>query len=367
MNILFNIAISAIASFVIFVAGMNAPASNFSLKSLSEPIFGAFTEISTATNLADFPTTYNANLTKTIEVGTTSVASITTLAGLTSASALATIGTITSGTWNGTAIGVAYNGTGTTSPTLDQIILGNGASGFKVVSGFGSSGQFLTSGGAATAPTWTTSAIDQAANYAWTGLHAFNNASTTFNSIQYGWPVAQNASSTVLSKNATGQLSWNKAPIVFTQDSVDHFGINVATTSVATYRIPASTFGINGTLRYSVFFLSTSTVALQYGGVSFGDGTATTSIGFVNLGNNSQPTPTPYTASITGTIRNLNSASVQSIFGMGIGSGISTNAKIPLVATSTAYNTAATTYISIDIRAASDDILARGFTLEVIQ
>ena len=105
MNILFNIAVSLIASAVIFVGGMNIPASTFSLKSLSDPIFGAFTEITTATNLADFPTTYNANLTKSIEVGTTSVASITTLAGLTtanaltSASALATIGTITSGVW----------------------------------------------------------------------------------------------------------------------------------------------------------------------------------------------------------------------------------------------------------------------------
>ena len=179
MNILFTAAISLIASAVIFVGGMNLPASNFSLKSLSEPIFGAFTEISTATNLADFPTTYNANLNKTIEVGTTSIPTITTLAGLTSASSLATIGTITSGIWNGTVIGVAYNGTGTTSPTLDQIMLGNGASGFKVVSGFGNSGQFLTSGGAATAPTWTTSAIDQAANYTWTGGHIFDRATTT--------------------------------------------------------------------------------------------------------------------------------------------------------------------------------------------
>ena len=179
MNILFNIAVSLIASAVIFVGGMNLPASNFSLSWLKTPLLGAFTEITTATNLADFPTTYNANLNKTIEVGTTSIPTITTLAGLTSASSLATIGTIVSGIWNGTVIGVAYNGTGTTSPTSNQVILGNGSSGFKVVSGFGNSGQFLTSGGAATAPTWTTSVIDQAANYTWTGNHTFSATNST--------------------------------------------------------------------------------------------------------------------------------------------------------------------------------------------
>ena len=367
MNILFNVAISAITSFVIFVAGMNAPASNFSLKSLSEPIFGVFTEISTATNLADFPTTYNANLNKTIEVGTTSVASITTLGGLTSASSLATIGTITSGIWNGTVIGVAYNGTGTTSPTLDQIILGNGSSGFKVVSGFGTSGQFLTSGGAATPPTWTTSAVDQAGTYTWTGLHAFNNASTTFNAIEYGWPVAQNASSTVLAKSATGQLSWNKAPIILIQDTASPSGSNAATTSIATYAIPANTIGTNGFMRYNVYFQSTTIVGAQFAGVSFGNGTATTSIGFVHLNNNGGPAPTPYDASISGTIRNINSASSQSAAGIGIGSGLTTNIKGQYMATSTAYNTAATTYLSVDIKAASDTITARGFTLEIIQ
>lgn len=133
MNILFTIVISAIASAVIFVGGMNMSASTFSLSSLKTPLLGAFTEITTATNLADFPTTYNANLNKTIEVGTTSVASITTLGGLTSASALATIGTITTGVWNGTAITVANGGTGAT--TLTGLLQGNGTSAITAVTG----------------------------------------------------------------------------------------------------------------------------------------------------------------------------------------------------------------------------------------
>src|SRR3990167_2332145 len=88
---------------------------------------GAFTEITSTNNINAFPTTYNANLAKTIEVGTTSVASITTLNNLTNVPALisvgttsinsittlsnlSTVGTIISGTWTGSVIDVARQG-----------------------------------------------------------------------------------------------------------------------------------------------------------------------------------------------------------------------------------------------------------------
>src|SRR3990167_5055915 len=50
-----------------------------------------------------------------IENATTSLSSVTTMAGLTSAASLATIGTITSGTWNASTLTVAYGGTGSTT------------------------------------------------------------------------------------------------------------------------------------------------------------------------------------------------------------------------------------------------------------
>ncbi|MFA6078105.1 MAG: hypothetical protein WC724_03785, partial [Candidatus Paceibacterota bacterium] len=148
------------------------------------PKYGAFSEITSGTVISNFPTVYNANLYKTMETGTTSVASITTLSGLTTANALtsatslSSIGTITTGVWSGTAIAVAKGGTGTTSPTSKQVILGNGSSGFKVVNGFGTSGQFLTSNGDATEPTWQTSAIATGDNYTWTGGHMWTASST---------------------------------------------------------------------------------------------------------------------------------------------------------------------------------------------
>src|SRR3990167_9168211 len=119
---------------------------------------GAFTEITSTNNINAFPTTYNANLAKTIEVGTTSVASITTLSNLTSVgaitslSSLATVGTITSGTWSADAIAVGKGGTGTTTPSTYQVLLGNGANGITVASSTGSSGQFFTSNGSGAYP-----------------------------------------------------------------------------------------------------------------------------------------------------------------------------------------------------------------------
>ena len=69
-----------------------------------------------------------------------------------------------------------------------------------VASSTGTSGQFLTSNGAGAYPSWTTSSVDQALDYTWTGLHAFNNATTTFRTIKYEFPnaVPINATSSVL-------------------------------------------------------------------------------------------------------------------------------------------------------------------------
>jgi len=129
----------------------------------SEAMLGAtITEISGTDTMSNFPTIYNANLNSLndnkIEISTTTLPLLTG------------IGIITTGTWNADELTVAYGGTGSTTPTLNQIMIGNGSSGFKVI-GFGTAGQFLTSGGADIVPSWTTSSINEAGNYAWTGVH----------------------------------------------------------------------------------------------------------------------------------------------------------------------------------------------------
>lgn len=90
-----------------------------------------------------------------------------TLAAGVVTSSLTAVGTIATGTWQGTAVGVAYGGTGLTTLTANNVILGNGTSAVQFVAP-GTSGNVLTSNGTtwtSTAPTgqWTllTKAADQ--------------------------------------------------------------------------------------------------------------------------------------------------------------------------------------------------------------
>lgn len=108
-----------------------------------------------------------------IENSTTSVKSITTL------SSLASIGTITTGVWNGTAITVPYGGTGSTTLGSNLILLGNGTSNVKTVTGLGSSGQVLMSNGAGAAPSWNSSSVDTTQPYSWTNHHIFTSLFAT--------------------------------------------------------------------------------------------------------------------------------------------------------------------------------------------
>src|SRR3990167_1368722 len=166
-----------------------------------------------------------------MEVSTTSVASITTLAGLTSAASLATVGTITSGTWSGTAIGVSKGGSGTTSPSTYMVMLGDGSNGLTMASTTGTTGQFLTSNGSGSYPSWQTSAVDTAINYNWTGNHNYTGSTTVkdfsasstvafpikLNGISYSMPSTQGASSTVLTNNGSGALIFaSSTPTWFT-------------------------------------------------------------------------------------------------------------------------------------------------------
>jgi len=148
------------------------------------------TDISTATRFADFPAIYNANNLALnagkIEVSTTTLPLLTTLSGLTS------IGTITTGIWNATPLTVSYGGTGSTTLSAYQVLLGNGTGNIGVVSGLGTSGMSLVSTGAGSAPTWQSVGVDQSEDYTWTGLHTFN-----------GGLIAGNATTT----NATSTMS----------------------------------------------------------------------------------------------------------------------------------------------------------------
>lgn len=89
---------------------------------------------------------------------------------------ITTLGTITSGTWNGTTIAVARGGTGLASLGTYALLTGGTTptGNIQQVSGLGTSGQVLTSNGAGTLPTWqsTSSAI-------YSGGTVFNSTAPT--------------------------------------------------------------------------------------------------------------------------------------------------------------------------------------------
>ena|SRR3990167_7746218 len=199
-----------------------------------------------------------------VEVATTSMGLLTTLSNL------VTVGTITSGTWTGTTIAVANGGTASTTICSNNVILGNVGSGFKCTNGHGTSGQFLQSGGAGVAPTWATSAIDQAANYNWTGTHRFVNlnASSTIanplvlNGVSYAFPLGQTASSSVLSTDASGNLYWTNPIKVLTVSATIFAQADTSQTVTVSSptKIKEITLNVSGTVRID-FELSRTTGA----------------------------------------------------------------------------------------------------------
>jgi hypothetical protein len=65
---------------------------------------------------------------KVFKINNVDVLSSTTLGSGVTASSLTSVGTLTSGTWNASTIGIAYGGTGvTTTPTNGQLLVGNGS------------------------------------------------------------------------------------------------------------------------------------------------------------------------------------------------------------------------------------------------
>ena len=231
-----NILLSVFTTLVVLVAGFNTVSFD-QTKYLSKEYWlkdtklGAFTELASTNQLSAFPTVYNANLAKTIEVGTTSVPTITTLSGLTSASALATVGTITAGAWQGNTLQNLYGGNGSTSLSQYRVLLGNATGSTTVATSTGTTGQVLTSSGEGVGPSWVSlPPTNEASNYSWTGQHRFS------------LPV--NASSSLLVLNNLSVAS--SSPNTTRNLSVEGGAMIGGTTTVSKLVIASSTAQING-------------------------------------------------------------------------------------------------------------------------
>jgi len=321
MNILFTAAISLIVALGSFVGAYKYLPLN-AFESAPTTFGSTITTIQGSDTLSASRTTINNNFASL----NTGKFELSNWFATTSATQLITLGTITTGIWNGTAIGVGYGGTGTTSPTSNQVMLGNGASGFKVVSGFGSSGQFLTSGGASTVPSWTTAAIDQAANYSWTGHHIFSSSFTTAASSTNAtstkmWVTGlATAAGTLVAANPLGQLIATSSPVSSYVGSASATSTTNTATYTQDYSYTASFAPTIITLYYNLVGYVTSAARYTQGSCTY-SGTSAVSGAYTTNNNASAITSAmagigcALSAGSSGSGNNMYSIAMQSVSG----------------------------------------------------
>lgn len=237
MTYLYNIAISLLTLAIGAVGLYNYVP--LSWLDHSEPNVGttqSLTSITGSTLLSDLDTILTTNFgllnDNKMEMSTTTLPLITTLSNLVTVGALAS-GSLTTGF---TTVTVPLGGTGSTTLSSNQILLGNGTGIVKTVSGWGTSGQVLKSNGGVLVPSWSSGTVDEGINYDWTGYHTFTNASTT------------NASTTLLSVSGD---SW------FTGDGLFSSGLGVGTATTSDGNLRVSNYlQVDGTASTTNMFVS---------------------------------------------------------------------------------------------------------------
>ena len=145
-------------------------------------------------------------------------------------SSITTLGTISTGVWNGTAIAVSNGGTGATSLAANNVILGNGTSAVQVVAP-STSGNVLTSNGT----TWTSGALPSATTTALGAVELATNAEVA---------TGTDTSRAVTPSTIGSHLSTLKAWAVFTI-------VGTTTTIVNSYNVSAVISGVNRLVQFT--------------------------------------------------------------------------------------------------------------------
>ena len=280
-TILISVALSLATIFGVY---NYVPANLLQLPQFSQPKLGStITTILGTDTLSASRTTINTNFsnlnTDKLQSGdTASTLTITT----------GTIGTLTLTN----PLTVPNGGTASTTLSSNQVLLGNGASLMKTVVGWGNSGQFLTSNGGVLAPTWQTGAIDQTANYAWTGVHNFTGSATYaknlyasstaanplfLNTLAYDLPSVRAASSTIPMEDGSGHLTWNyENPRVLKADGSSLVSTGASATTTVT--VPAGVMGANSMIYVLAMQTRTGSAVGKSIVMQIGDGTASTTL-----------------------------------------------------------------------------------------
>lgn len=179
------------------------------------------------------------------------------------------VGTLTAGTWNATAIGAAYGGTGQTTYTVGDLLYASGATALSKLSDV-AVGSCLTSGGTATAPTWSSCAGGTAGSYIQNGTLVqatsnFNISGTGTAATSFVSPLIALTGTATASSILTGQVTGDTNPrFTIGADGKLNFGGGSGATDTVLFRSGAGVLQTNNSLNVAS--------NLSVGGLSLGTG-----------------------------------------------------------------------------------------------
>jgi len=134
---------------------------------------------------------------------------------------------------------VSAGGTGSTSLTANNVLLGNGTSALQVVAP-GTSGNVLTSNGTTWQSTTPASVVSLSANNTWTGTQTFNGTSSIFGTVLLNAAETTTVSATA----ATGTINFyvnSQSVLYYTSNASANWTLNVAFSSGTSLNTAMST------------------------------------------------------------------------------------------------------------------------------
>lgn len=179
--------------------------------------------------------------------------------GATGATTITTLGTIVTGTWNATTIGVPYGGTGLTSCAQGDLVYGSASNTFSKLAKDTNSTRYLSNQGTSNNPSWNQVNLANGV----TGTLGVGNAGTGLTTYTQGDILYASASNTLsaLAKNASATRYLSNTG---SSNNPAWAQIDLSNGTTGTLTVPSGGTGVTSATAYAVLCGgTTSTAAFQ--------------------------------------------------------------------------------------------------------